>query len=107
MSKAEYTIKFSHYYNKMKPFDLSRPFTLLLFEWARTNDFPSALVEYDTVYDGGRYILPKGEVIILLLEQDNKLMTTIRRFTPKKAFFYSRLAGKQVMCEVTKREVKK
>lgn len=96
-----YSIKFSHYYNKMKAFDLSRSFKLVGL--VRTDKIGDILKEYDATYDGGRYPIPDGEVMILILEQDGKLMTTIRRYTPSKAEFYSELLGQQVMCVVNEK----
>lgn len=96
-----YSIKFSHFYDKMKPFDLKRPFKLLTWFISDAQGLSPPFKEYDTAYDGGKYSLPtEGDVIILLLEQDGKLMTTIRSYGSDKADFYSSMIGEQVMVRV-------
>ena len=112
MSKELYTIKFSHYYLKMRGFDLNRPFTLVAAWFTTFESLTPSFIQYDTTYtDQGidnvfqTYKLPEGDLIILYLVQDFRLMTTVRRYTPEKFSFYSGLVGKKVWIEVN--EVKK
>lgn len=58
-------------------------------------------VNYDTAYNEGFYELPKGKLIVLLLQSLNgvifdPLWTTIRRWTPQKEKYYREIIGKEV-----------
>ena len=105
-------IKFSHNYYKLKAFDLSKPFILLevLNVYDHPRDIPLPFVEYDSTYQrigkihvlkDGHYPLPLKPLMVLLLEQDYKLLTTIRSYTPQKFTYYTKLVGQQVMCKIT------
>ena len=97
-----YSIKFSHKYDKMIGFDLTRPFE---FKWMYLIDDKDVLsrqfLERDTKFEGGGYYkLPRGIIMVLLLRQDGRYMTTIRRYTPEKYQFYNKLIGSEVGVEV-------
>ena len=92
-----YRIKFSKKFDKLKPFDLDRPFRLLDVLNVNSSSLSKAFLEYDTSYDGGYFpIKPDKPYLMLLLEQDGKLLTTLRYRTPAKEEFYRSLIGKEV-----------
>lgn len=88
-------IKFSNSYTKM-PDDLS-PSTLLEV-FVVDDDLSQAFVNYDTqILDGGKYNLPRGKKLVLLLQnKDNVLWTTIRRHTSCKERYYRKIRGSVV-----------
>ena len=113
MSKP-YTIKFSHYYLKMRGFDLERPFTLVAVRFTTGERLTTSFIQYDTTYtERGidnvfqTYKLPKGDLITLYLVQDFHMMTTVRRYTPEKFSFYASLIGKEVLLKVIQEGVSK
>jgi len=113
MSSKPYTIKFSHYYLKMKDFDLERPFTLVDMVTVNLSNLTPSFIQYDTTYtEQGidnifqKYPLPKGDLITLYLVQDFHLITTIRRYTPEKFSFYTSWVGKEVMLKIVEKEKK-
>ena len=90
-------IKFSHEYYKFGGNQL--PFDAVLIQCFKINknDLSRCFVAYDTQYDGGEYPLPESDLIVLLLMfDDRKLFTTIRRFTPRKWKYYKSLEGEEV-----------
>ena len=96
-------IKFSHPYYKLVPFNLSEPFTLLeIFVVKSFHDLSNSFLIYDTSHSEGRYELSFGQLIVLILAQGYKIMTTIRPFTKPKFDYYNSLLGKQVMCKVVR-----
>ena len=122
MSKEPYTIKFSHYYLKMRGFDLEKPFTLVDAHASELGALTPSFIEYDTSYYIEtsqilnsvktssniikNYKLPKGDLIILYLVQDYRLLTTVRRYTGEKFHFYSTLVGKEVMIKIVEQDKK-
>lgn len=97
------TIKFSHRYTKM-PADTSRTRLLQVFVCDR-KDLGELFVNYDTAYSEGSYELPKGKLIVLVLQSFNgrffgDLWTTIRRFIPYKEKYYRSLLGQEVKIEI-------
>lgn len=94
------TIKFSHHYPKM-PENTRRTRILQIFLCDR-KDLGELFVNYDTAYSQGFYELPKGKLIVLLLQSIGNgmffgdLWTTIRRWTPEKELYYRGLIGKEV-----------
>ena len=88
-------IKFSHEYAKM-PEHIS-PSTLLEV-FVVDDDLHPVFVDYDTqIVDGGKYTLPRGKKLVLLLQtQDGDVWTTIRRHTPQKERHYRGIRGKFV-----------
>lgn len=90
-------IKFSHWYRKMPPHVLEAK---LLDVWVLdSSSLSEEFVEYDTEYLGGRYNLPKGKVIVLLLESKG-LWTTVRRHTEQKHAYYHKRVGAVFKIEV-------
>lgn len=85
-------IKFSHLYDKM-PIDPS-PSTLLEV-FVVNNDLSDGFVNYDTqMSGGGKYRLPNGQKLVLLLQnRDGVLWTTIRRHTSCKERYYREIRG--------------
>ena len=113
MSSKPYTIKFSHYYLKMRDFDLERPFTLVDMVTVNLSNLTPSFIQYDTTYtEQGinnifqKYPLQKGDLITLYLVQDFRLMTTVRRYTVEKFHFYSKLVGQEVMVKIVEEEKK-
>lgn len=94
------SIKFSHRYDKMPPgFEKSKLLGVFVHE---RSDLSDDFIEYDTVYDGRYYPLPKKGtyMILLLLSKRGFLWTTIRRFTPQKFDYYDRNVGKMFHCQI-------
>ena len=86
-------------------FDLKRTLRLVDVHATDYETLSPSFIEYDTAYitDDARtvyYNLPKGELIILYLVQDNIMMTTVRRYIVDKYNFYYDLIGKEVMIKV-------
>lgn len=94
------TIKFSHHYPKM-PIDTSKTRLLQIFICDR-KELGELFTSYDTAYRGGFYELPKGKIIVILLQSLGNSMffgdlwTTIRRWTPQKETYYRGLIGKDI-----------
>lgn len=95
-------IKFSYDYWKM-PRSCHNYTRLLEVLIANTKDLHEEFVHYDTLYVDlekfglGNYKLPKGKVLILLLESGGAILwTTIRRWTPQKEKYYKGLRGQEV-----------
>jgi len=92
-----FQIKFSHDYFKFC--DKKLPFKSILLQCFKINynDLSRCFIVYDTTFDEGEYSLPKTDLIVLLLmDTDRKLFTTVRRFTPTKWTFYKSLEGEEV-----------
>lgn len=90
-------IKFTHDYYKFA--DKKLPFIATLIQCFKIhyNDLSRCFIAYDTTYDEGEYPLPKTDLIVLLLMfDDKKLFTTVRRFTLQKWKYYKSLEGKEV-----------
>lgn len=85
-------IKFSHSYTKMP--DNSSPSTLLEV-FVVDDDLSDGFINYDTqIVDGGKYNLPRGKKLVLLLQnRDDILWTTIRRHTSCKERYYREIRG--------------
>lgn len=85
-------IKFSNRYTKMPP-DPS-PSTLLEV-FVVDDDLHVGFVDYDTqISGGGKYKLPNGNKLVLLLQNmDGVLWTTIRRHTSCKERYYREIRG--------------
>jgi hypothetical protein len=65
------------------------------------------MLDYDTEYwneDGSdilNYPLPKGQVLVLLFVDDcNKVFTTIRRYTPEKEIYYKSKIGEDFKIKI-------
>jgi len=106
------SIKFSHTYPKMPTVNGFTPvkYSRLMEVFVTTSEELSDIfVIYDTAYkkdDGttGRYELPKGKVLVLLLAYGNWLWTTVRRWTPEKEQYYRSLRGKIVGIEINEED---
>lgn len=70
-------------------------------------DLSRQFKEYDVTYekengDPDEYELPKGKLIVMLLEtfvddmQINSVWTTVRRYTPEKYAYYQSIVGEEV-----------
>lgn len=97
MSKTMPEIKFSHEYYKFVGCKL--PFEAVLLQCFKVNykELSRCFMAYDTSFDGGEYPLPKSDLIVLLLMfDDRKLFTTVRRYTPDKWDYYKSLEGQEV-----------
>uniref|UniRef100_A0A6H1ZNH6 Uncharacterized protein n=1 Tax=viral metagenome TaxID=1070528 RepID=A0A6H1ZNH6_9ZZZZ len=83
-------IRFSHYYRKFNSFNLAHPFKLLYVFRVDSKDMSNCFKYYDTLIadEGGFYYLPSGRLLVLLFEQDFKLITTIRAWTEEKERYY-------------------
>ena len=90
------TIRFSHEYCKMVNNEGKTPKTAIIMEVfkVKSEDLHPRFVEYNTMYlnEKDLYLheceLPKGDLILLLLKSDDKIWTTLRRYTPKKFEYY-------------------
>jgi len=91
-------IKFSHEYTKM-PEDFEESALLEVFTTDRSDLCPE-FVEYDTaIVNAGNYPLPKGKLLVLLLQTKHfELWTTIRRWTAEKEQYYRGLRGEFIHC---------
>lgn len=92
-------INFSYHYNKFGIDFSPRVFLLHVFI-ENTKNFHPRFVEYDTGYYVGvqgleYYYLPRGKVLVLLLKvvDEQKVFTTIRRWTPQKEKYYRSKIG--------------
>jgi len=92
-------IKFSHEYLKLPK---ALPFEAHLMQILKVNynDLSEDFIMYDTEkVGGGKYELPKTELILLILmtgdsENEPTVFTTLRRYTPTKWEYYKTLVGK-------------
>lgn len=91
-------IKFSHRYEKLENINEYDPVTLLDCISVRLLDLSDKLIEYDTVYyeadEIKHYKLNNGDYLLLLfVDNNNNLFTTIRRATPSKTDYYMTAIG--------------
>jgi len=91
-------IKFSHRYEKLENINEYEPVTLLECIPVGWNNLSSDLIEYDTVYyeadEKKYYKLNNGDYLLLLfVDINNNLFTTIRRATPSKTDYYMTAIG--------------
>jgi hypothetical protein len=97
-------VKFSHLYTKMICDNCRRYAKLIQVIKVNYNDLSKFFIEYDTrFYVGNHYELPKEDLIILFLLTDDRLWTTIRRYTSQKFEYYQSLVGQDVDIEVTEK----
>ena len=89
-------IKFSEWYKKfLKELIGIRQAKLIQLFKCNYKDLSEDFIYYDTTYDGGRYVLPKTELIVLIFVYNFQIFTTIRRFTPKKYEYYRNAVGEE------------
>lgn len=91
---TELKIKFSHDYYKFTVNKL--PFSATLVQCFKINykDLSRCFVAYDIAYDEGDCPLPKTDLIVLLLmDNEKRLFTTARRYTPDKWKHYKKHEG--------------
>lgn len=96
-------MEFTHKYKKM-PDDWETAVLLDVIP-CKLEDLSATFRNYDTAIEGGgNYPLPKkGEyMILLLLSKDNRLWTTIRRYTPAKYDYYLSQIGNMLHCYLNK-----
>ena len=92
-------IKFSHNYHKLhmvgNPFEAT---LIAVFKTTKAN-MCDAFIEYDTVFDGGHYPLPSGELLVLLFMTAGRgLFTTIRsnrKYPYDKEEYYRNAIGEK------------
>jgi hypothetical protein len=109
-------IKFSHDYLKF-PFNNMGEVPLVLLGAIKThyNDLGEDLIKYDTAYwaDNGDdveyYPLPKTDLLLLLfathsLTGNERILFTIRRWTPQKEKFYKDKRGEHYAIERTDKQ---
>lgn len=93
------TIKFSHRYTKMFGITVNGEKALLLQVFPIDHkDLSNVFIAYDTEISDTKehYKLPTGKLLVLLFINDNgTVFTTIRRWTPQKAEYYTGLMGKE------------
>jgi hypothetical protein len=84
--------------------DNTSPSTLLEV-FVVDDDLSDGFVEYDTrILNGGKYKLPKGQKLVLLLQNmDGVLWTTIRRYTSCKLRYYRDIRGADVNIKIEKK----
>jgi len=103
----EPVVKFSHYYDKFVGFGLPEKVQLIQVLKSNREELSEWFVEYDTHYtdDWGvskNYPLPNGELIILIMKSRVGILTTIRRYTPRKWGYYKSIEGRLVEIVKTK-----
>lgn len=109
------SIKFSHYYSKFKKpetdyldfvnFIKIKARILQIFK-IHFNDLNERFIDYDChiPYTNEYYDLPKADLIVILLEAGfNRVLTTIRRFTPQKWDYYKSIEGQEVNLVLVKK----
>ena len=93
------TIKFSNEYIKMPPY-YQKARLLEVFDTTKaalSEDF----ITYDTTKkNGNQYELPDGRLIVLLLQSEGRVWTTVRRWTESKANYYRGSRGEIFKCIV-------
>jgi hypothetical protein len=96
---------FSHTtYDKLRNIDVKSPITLLETFVKTINNLSAPFLEYDTTYHVGEnkfnFHLIKGSYIVLLFIDSNaQLFTTIRPHTVKKLDYYNAMRGRKFMVE--------
>lgn len=97
--KDKYNIKFSENYFKL-PTEMPFDATLLQCIKIHYDELSKYFRDYDTSFKDGYYILPKTDLILMILLANYidtlPIFTTIRRYTPKKWEFYKSLEGQEV-----------
>ena len=100
-------LKFSHSYFKMpRDSDGSPVHDAILLHVFKDDSrrMSPEFVAYDTNYDNGRYPLPTGDCLFLLLLSQlptgPQLWTTIRRWTRNKEKYYRSLQGQEFRIEI-------
>ena len=70
-------------------------------------DLSEFFITQDTIYKRNEkfhfYKLPKGKLMVLLLQTNTNLWTTIRRYTPEKFEYYNKAIGKEFKIEIEKK----
>lgn len=90
-------IKFSHDYFKFC--EKKMPFVATLLQCMKTSkqELSEWFLVYDTSYEGGRYPIPEGQLIMMIfLDENGKLFTTIRSYNPDKWIYYKQLEGMDI-----------
>lgn len=96
-------VKFSARWKKLDSFDVERPFNLRLVVKTYSDNLSKSFIDYDVACnDKTDFKFPVGAIIILFLEQDYKLLTTVRRYTPQKMDYYKSLEGSLITVEKVK-----
>lgn len=79
-------IKFSHDYPKLHG---QKSAKLVHVETIGRDELSPKFIEYDTVYDGGRYKLNPGIYLVLTFIGNDRIpFTTVRRHTMEKCEYY-------------------
>ena len=94
------TIKFKHRYTKA-PY-LYKAILLQIFK-IHYKDLSKVFISYDTEIFGTLefYKLPKTDLLVLFfISKGEDAFTTIRRWTPEKFDYYSKLVGQEVKIEI-------
>jgi len=88
-------IEFAHFYKKF-PKDLSEAKLIQVF-LCNYNDLSDYFIKYSTEYEDfgekGYYNLPKTKSIVLIFQFDDRIFTTIRRYTTSKYSYYKKSVG--------------
>ncbi len=98
-------IRFSHEYLKLPEKWVGKEASLLLVREVKLEKLSKAFLYYDTAYtdtDGTikQYPLPKtGDYLLLLLEADGCIFTTLRRKTGNKLEYYLAGVGQKFVLE--------
>ena len=88
----ELQIKFSHEYPKIHGQKIAK---LLSIEIVERINLTDKFIDYDTIFDGGFYSIPKGKYMILIFLGGEFIpFTTVRRWTPEKFRYYELNIGK-------------
>ena len=97
------TIKFSHLYKKMPP--ILNPTYLKDVAIIDYKLLTPEQIEQDTaIVGGGNYPLPHTRLIWLKLWTEGHEWGTMRRYTPGKWDYYSRLVGSEVNIQIVKED---
>jgi|SRR3954469_23739426 hypothetical protein len=93
-------IKFSHRYTKIPYTD--KALLLDVFK-SHYRDLSNTFIAYDTeiLATHDHYLLPKTDLLILLLQADNgQVFTTTRRWTRQKERYYRSLRGQEFLIDI-------
>jgi hypothetical protein len=99
-------IKFNHVYDKIPESAYGGKTYLVGAMRCRKGDFAKRFIDYDTKFGKRFYLLPEGELILLMLlttsGKDSTLWTTLRKWDPEKERYYNKALNEQIEFVITK-----
>lgn len=101
------TIKFSHEYDKILFVEKSRPVRLLQVMRVKLDDLSDYMIDYDTTFYNNathrddKYILKRGNYLLLFFSQQATMFTTIRSDWPQQKYeYYMSKVGEEFMIQI-------